>query len=305
VSVTGIAGVLILAQGMVLPGPGGSYAGWIYEHAGENLLNLIASNVLTHSIGLSGLWENGYNRSIKYGLYLITLVLAAIGLRKRISDGIMFHEVFLIFYVLTLLVIPAHEFRYLFPVIPLYMVYVVIGAKEVSSPVNSRNLQYAPLVLAVAAGLAYTGKFTTLNYGPISEGVGRVESQELFQYIREKTHPTDVIVFRKPRALALFTGRRVSIFPKPTENPLLWDGTAWNYFRDIGARYLVVAVARHAQGAEELRDIEWVQQFVARCDGQCKEVFMNTDFRVYELEYPQGRDSAQLPVLNPPEVKRV
>ena len=125
------------------------------------------------------------------------------------------------------------------------MVYVVIGAKEVSSPVNSRNLQYAPLVLALAAGLAYTGKFTTLDYGAISEGVGRVESQELFQYIREKTQPTDVLVFRKPRALALFTGRRVSIFPKPTENPLLWDGTAWNYFRDIGARYLVVAVARH------------------------------------------------------------
>jgi len=298
-----IAGSLIIVQGVALPTVGNSYIGWIYEHMREDVSQLVWSNLLLYAFGLSVPWENGYSRVIKYGISIVMIILAAVGFRKRIADGVMIHEVFFICYVLILLIIPGHELRYLFPIIPLYVLYGLIGAKQISSSVSLRSLRYVPIFVAIVVVLSYAAKFTKVNYGPIPEGVGRVESQELFRYIKEHTEPTDIVVFRKPRALALFTGRRVSIYPEPTDNPSSWDQTAWDYFHDIDARYLVVAVPRHAQGLKELREIEWVRQFVERCRDRCKEVFANADFGVYELRYPPGQDSVPRPVLTQLEAK--
>src|SRR6266487_4152846 len=67
ISVSVIAGSLILVQGVALPGPGSSYVGWIHENARADYLNLVSSGLLKYAIGLSVLWDNGYSRVIKYG----------------------------------------------------------------------------------------------------------------------------------------------------------------------------------------------------------------------------------------------
>jgi hypothetical protein len=147
--------------------------------------------------------------------------------------------------------------------------------------------QYAPIIVAGALVLSYSSKYTTLDFGPIREGIDRKESKELFQFVRAHTHPDDIIIFRKPRALALLTDRRASIYPRPSDISSTSDGTAWNYFHDIRARYLIVGTTAWGRNPGIIQGIwwerQWEQQFVERYKECFEEVFSNADFTVYKI----------------------
>ncbi len=66
----------------------------------------------------------------------------------------------------------------------------------------------------------------------------RKKSLELFSFIRTHTTPNDVFIFRKPRAFALFTGRRASIYPNADTAVVFCS-----YIKAIGATYLITAPA--------------------------------------------------------------
>jgi hypothetical protein len=142
--------------------------------------------------------------------------------------------------------------------------------------------RYAPIIVAGALILSYSSKYTALDFGPIREGMERKESKELFQYVRAHTHPDDIIIFRKPRALALLTGRRASIYPRPSDNSSTSDGIAWNYFHDIHARYFIVGTTAWARNVT-ITDMAWERQFVERYEQRFEEVFSNADFTIYKI----------------------
>ena len=172
---------------------------------------------------------------------MIVSLLALLGLKRVIKDGVTIFEVFFSLYLIVLFLIPIHDFRYVIPIVPLYFFYASIGATEVKSLLRGHVWQYAPIILAGALILSYSSNYTTIDFGPIREGVERKESKELFQYVRTHTQPEDIFIFRKPRALALFTDRKAAVYPKPSGNSSMSDETAWNYFHDIQASYFIVA----------------------------------------------------------------
>ena len=290
-----VAGTLIAIQGTLLSNIGSGYLDLFKQNTTRDIAHLFLANIMSYLVSLSTFLDNGHSKVIKIAFFIMVSLLAVLGLRRRIDDGISVLEVFLFLYVVALVISPVQAFRYLFPIIPIYFLYACIGAIEIRSLTSRAGLQYVPVILAALVAVSYASKYVTLDYGPMQEGIARQESTELFQYIHSHTKPDDVIIFRKPRALALLTGRRVSIYPMPVQHADSSDGEAWKYFHAIGARYLVVGATAWARNPIDLRDIEWERTFAANCKQRCEAVFSNGDFQVYELKDPLKGQAVLLP----------
>jgi hypothetical protein len=158
------------------------------------------------------------------------------------------------------------------------VVYAFTAIVALGSPVQ-RTGRKTPLgkisgaafaILLVAIGVTYVARYSTLDFGPIPTGVEQPESIALFDFIVEETDEDDVFVFRKPRVLALYTGRRTSTY----HSRKVEDQELWGYFHEIDAAYLVVA--------PEI-DRSYLGPFVERNVDRLQEVYSNTGFTVYRL----------------------
>jgi hypothetical protein len=123
--------------------------------------------------------------------------------------------------------------------------------------------------------VSYAGRYTTLPFGPLSEGIAKKESQELFEFVKAATNPNDVLVFSRPRALALMTRRRVSGGYSPVEPCRLWQ-----YMSDIRASYVVTGPAHDPFNADAL----YLDRFVAEFNTDLRRVMANRDVAVYRIE---------------------
>ena len=278
-----VTGILIAVQTILFSHVGSGYLSLFKSLTTRDIAKLFLDNVIEYSWIISAFLDNGHSKLVTRALLVLVSLLAALGLRRIIKDGVTILEVFLGLYLVALVVTPFTDDRYLFPIIPLYFFYAGIGAMELRSLVRGHVWQYAPIIVAGALILSYSSKYTTLDFGPIREGMQRKESKELFQYLRAHTHPDDIFIFRKPRALALLTDRRTAVYPRPSDNSSTWDGSAWNYFHDIHARYFIVGATAWARNRVLIKDISWERQFVARYKECFEEVFSNTDFTVYKI----------------------
>lgn len=96
--------------------------------------------------------------------------------------------------------------RLLEPVLPILIVLAVYGVHEIAIKRARARLILIGAVLAAATyllALDASGRFT-----PGIQMVNCTECVEMFGYIRDHSAPESVIVFSKPRAMALFGGRR-------------------------------------------------------------------------------------------------
>ena len=125
------------------------------------------------------------------------------------------------------------------------------------------------ILFCLAILVTYFSKYTTMDFGPEYEGPGNEESIALFEYIRNNTEPTDVFVFRKPRVLALFTGRSATVYHE-TED----DNALWEYVHEVDAAYLVTGIL----------DSEFFPGFVKKHRDSLESVYANDDFTIYRIK---------------------
>lgn len=223
------------------------------------------------------LFDNGYITSVAKGLFAPVLVMAIIGylttLRERVGVG----EIFVPVYVLALLPWPfdPQGLRYSIPLIPLFMLYAYKGIWRVSlyGRESVRSLALAALSLAIA--LSYVGKYTTVDYGPIGSGVYKPESVDLFAHVRQSSSERDVFIFEKPKALALFTGRRAAAPPGAPD-----EGHLWKYIREIRATHLIVPANDTVLPDSTVH----LRRFADNARGRLEEVYTNRDFRMYRIQ---------------------
>jgi hypothetical protein len=119
---------------------------------------------------------------------------------------------------------------------------------------------------------SYAGQYTRMEFGSLREGIGKAETVALFDYVRGHTAHDDVFVFQKPRALALFTGRKASALHTPAS-----DQELWAYLGRVHATHVVVSPL-FADNYRLLRP------FVQRNTERLREVYENGDFSVYRIE---------------------
>lgn len=262
-----LTGVLIVAQNLFF------HSDSAYADHFHLQLSAIPRNLASYLRWFSEIWAGDLNKFIRFGILAMLMGLTAIGYLLRLKKGLTVFEVFPILYLSPLIILPLGvEPRYLVPVMPLCLFFAFRGLKELTGWLGVESLAFALVVVVMLT--AYAAQYRKQEYGPVREGVAKVESQQFFDFVKTKTGPDDVIIFRKPRALALFTGRKASAWHQPAD-----DRELWNYFQQIKANYAVVGPV-----SLEPEDQAYLRRFIAKYPAQFEEVYSNSDFHVFKIK---------------------
>lgn len=100
--------------------------------------------------------------------------------------------------------------RFILPVLPILLVFALQGLEIAIKRFPSSRMVFSGLVVVVALGsfLVSAGKgITNIANERAINGPFDPYSQQMFNFIKEETNKEDMVVFMKPRALRLFTGR--------------------------------------------------------------------------------------------------
>lgn len=257
--------LFILLQGLIIPG-------------GQGYFSLLASNRPVISENLSVyvnsfylIWRGDYSNTSNRVFFFALCVLAVLGYWTRIREKITSFEIFVPLYAAAILLQPFHQGRrYLIPIIPLFVLYVFVAVRKCSLFLQGRITQWATAAVPILLiSIIYAGQYAKANFGPIQEGIGRKATIELFSFIVSHTDNNDVFIFRKPRALALFTGRRASLYDDGQPQQKLWD-----FFQTINAKYFIVSS----------NDYGGFLEFIERYRDSLELVYRNSDFSMYRLK---------------------
>jgi hypothetical protein len=170
-------------------------------------------------------------------IYLISLPLVLLGIfvhRKSLSSWTV-----IVYAGLTLgmyICFPGMQgIRYLFPILPIYIVYVALGLTKIISLFKAKYVGIITIGFSIIFGLIIVQfGVADIKYAIRNINAERIEligpyspkSVEMFDFIRKNTTSNDVIVFFKPRAMRYLTGHN-SIFSNTCEGLRNGDYLAW------------------------------------------------------------------------------
>lgn len=278
-SIAAITSTLVILQSLLLR----SDRGYINQFGAENpdflmnWLRFMYHNATHYPRSLTVLWDNGYSKSARLALTCVITGLALVGYVAVLLKKVSITEIFIVFYLMLIIAAPMDGgVRYLIPVVPLYVYYAMQGVNTIFRKAPLRR--WALGTLAVVIAISYVGKYTKADYGSLAVSVESSEAGKFFEYIRTNTNEQDVIIFTKPRALALFTGRHASFYPVLTTNYLEW----WKYFGKIQASYIVTGPPQ-VEEDEQL----YLKDFISAYQNNLTEIYTNSEFKVYKIkEFP-------------------
>jgi hypothetical protein len=217
-------------------------------------------------------------------LWLACIILMIYGVYRRSRHSTLVLELFFIFYILIILIWPSYqEMRFLYPVVPLFLMYAGIGFEGILEWIGRRISPQVMKALAVVTALGIlaiysvrTPEVIQADSTPLDSGPYTQTAQDLFTFVKEETAPESIFVFYKPRALALYTGRHSSTFPDDQSADV-----ASAYLKAIGAAYAIVdrnAVLTDTGPNQSLSAL------IASQPDAFKPVYSNDQFSVYELD---------------------
>ncbi|MEC8858915.1 MAG: hypothetical protein VYE29_02820 [Pseudomonadota bacterium] len=156
--------------------------------------------------------------------------------------------------------------RFLFPILPVYVYYCLVGLRMVSPSISSilPNVSvYLPaaLVLLFLLSSASLAARNLLNGRPIMDGPYTSTALDMFNYLIDETGHADLIIFRKPRVMRMMTDR---------DSIALNDSTDWR-----SACYWVL-------DRRNLADVGYFDAFAAGIEsGELLLAYNNEQFYVY------------------------
>jgi len=144
------------------------------------------------------------------------------------------HDFFLLSYAFAVLLQPfGAGGRYLIPLLPIFMFYIVGGGLFIFS--LQRRFRKCALSLVLFFLISYHALYyIDVGKTPIPVSVYDKSSVELFDFVRTNLPKDSLIVFSKPRVLGLFGDRKSTIWPN-----VKLENVAWKNLRNIGATHIV------------------------------------------------------------------
>jgi hypothetical protein len=269
--VLGLTGLLAGAQTLLITSPQG------YVSAFHFWWRTIAVNTIYYGKTLSYVWQNAISKEIQIVVALVFTAAAAWGFLKSLWRECGVKEFYLLAYVGVLLVWNSEiGLRGLLPILPLYFFY---GLRELIRFLSSLRLPVrvtASAALVGIAALSYAGAIKhewSLSAEPnVADGT----ATELFAFVREHTSPEDVLVFAKPRTLALFTGRRVGAL-----SPEQSSAQSIAFVRAIHATVLIDAEWSAVRLGDEIKAVG------------AREVFNSGEYRAYRVNWAAEEQGTQ------------
>lgn len=148
-------------------------------------------------------------------IYYALVVFFLIGAwTRRVADTLLI--IFFALYFIAMLFWPAWQgIRFIFPLLPIFIYFAFrgIGFAVQKLPAGSQSLGTGlaySLWLAIIGIFLFTSgtrAYTNVRGGRQINGPFDPVSSDMYNYIRAETPPDSVVVFWKPRAMRLFTGR--------------------------------------------------------------------------------------------------
>jgi Dolichyl-phosphate-mannose-protein mannosyltransferase len=244
--------------------------------------NWLAYNAVMYFRSLSLLWINGHSTPLRAAVFGLVLLLAAVGYVLQIRRAVGVLEIFPWLYLAPLLVYwvgTMIQQRYVLPLLPLMLYYAAIGLRALVQGRSLRMRQAVPAVLVAMMASLYAVRYSTLDFGPIRDGLSKSTTIALLDFVRVESAPNDVFLFGKPRLLALYTGRRsASQYGQRTDQQL------WAYLRKVHAQYVIVARTQELSLEIDYGRPQQLSGFVSRFPERFLAVFTNADFVVYRIE---------------------
>ena len=256
-------------------------------------------NLLNTPKAISIIWDNGYavdayrmlfqkdvSLSIISYIFLfvfitllgISLALSLLGYFSRIRNGFSCFEIVLPLCVGLYIIIPVPiTYRYMIPLIPLYVFYIFAGIQAMDSVFKKKLEKSVLIALILLISVTYVTKYIKIDWGPIKNGICRKESRELFAYIKNNTARDDIIIFFKPKVLALLTGRKTA-----RDFDAKGDRERLNYMYEVGASYYISRQLIRRNGLSV--KIQLDSNFLRKYEEHFSEVFSNNDFKMYRIK---------------------
>jgi len=273
--VTIVFALLYLSQNLLLRSDESYFHQLSYINAASIYFNLVE-----YSRAMIGYWSSGVGVEVQIVMAAITGSFAALGyvvlVRKELSVG----DVFVLMYVGLILLWPFYQgARFLLPTIPMFIMYMFSGVESLRLQRLPFHKDYFTVVILCLVGFSYLASYSERSFSDLSHGVEKKESIEMFDFIGQHTIKDSIIIFRKPRVLALFTGRKSSAY-HVTEEP----DRLWRYIRKIGATHIVV---KH-RGKDFPNDVKTLSKLVEQYREALDLAFENEEFRVYRIKSSKG-----------------
>jgi 4-amino-4-deoxy-L-arabinose transferase-like glycosyltransferase len=278
VSVIAVFLVLRMLQSALLPPSEGGYTSQVVRSSvstvqiGQELLYNARTSLPALIQRLSLLTDNGYVPAARVLLFVLASGCAAVGFVTRLRHSPSVLEAFPLAYLPLIVFFPSGgSIRMLFPLVPLYLLYVLVGVQVVLGRIPARTGSFVALALLLAIAGSYAAKYA--SQAPVTDAlnVEGTDSVALFAFLRTRTEPASVVVSRRPRAVTLYSQRSGAMYPGPEEPFGLWDS-----LREVRADYLVVT---------ELfpDDQQILVPLVQAHPERFSEVYRNPSFRVYRI----------------------
>lgn len=275
--VTGAAGmalVLILVQNCLL----GVDADYVHEVLPGFTWKVPLISAWGYAKEFSGFFANGYSPFFGKSLYVLTAVLAALGFFRQVRRGIGIIEVFTVAYFGLISVFPGNQgTRYLIPLFPIFLYYALTWLEPLASGVNRSVRGVRLLAFAVVGLMAFS--YATWHMWRAETKLEPEVTESYFvdvcSYLRSHTRPDDVLIFRKPRVLALLTGRKAAVY-----NNAQQFGRMEEFLDRVGAAYIVVADLSHPDFAS---DGKRMLPFIESHPSSFRMVYRNGKFSVYRV----------------------
>ncbi|MFZ4546257.1 MAG: hypothetical protein ACOYN4_02415 [Bacteroidales bacterium] len=204
---------------------GGSIRDYLLFYYSGNFLQIIPGNFAHHIEVFRFLYipQAGAFNGFSYLLGAAMLTMALLGFVKRSIQSMEATEWFFVFYAIMLLVFPNNDsaFRLMVPLGFLCLFYAAIGLKTIQLFVDVEAWKKTMAAGIIILLLFIPGLYRIAQFsGNTIEGPQQKSAIETFAFISKNIPADSVVVFAKPRALALYGGCKSMAEPFTT-NPTL------------------------------------------------------------------------------------
>lgn len=213
----------------------GGYSALVEENLFGDLAEIplrIPERVVDYTRASFPLWHVPGMDLLKNLLFLGALLPVGVGFIHRVRRRFGLTEAFAVLYVLALLPWTFSGTRYLFPLYPIYYLYLVVGTWRLGR--DSLARQWATTaVLIGAVAISYGGRYLDWAVGEPTSIVSD-DDASVYQYMRA-TLPDDAIILSSedPRVPTYYTRHAATVGPSEIED--------WSVYADqIGATYALV-----------------------------------------------------------------
>jgi len=274
----------VIAQRYIL-GVGGS--GYPYQAPS---LFTIAGNIAEYTRVLAAFWVGSMRGPFAYGALALFVSLAALGFFLQWKSGLTFLEAALVPYVVIVVLWPFPAgIRMVFPLVPWVGYLALSGSKSLAEKIVPRYSPAAPGAFVLVIAVCYVQFYCRADFGPIRQTAGLPEFNQLCQAVRNGTAGQDPIIYRRARALSLYTGRPASI-----ANHLGSQAELWQWAATIGAKYLVTTNAFND-------DEGFLIRFVESNTGSVDLIYENANFKLYRIRsFPVEQEAPALRAIAAP-----